>query len=74
MTRDALIQKYKHQLGGMVLDGLTHRDNAAKSLWVAQIMVKVEAVLSAIHSDMTAPTNGKPAPAAAKAATHEEKR
>ena len=64
MNRDALIQKYKHQIGGMILDGLTNRDSAAKSVWVGQIMAKVEAVLSAIHSDMT-PMNGRPAPAAA---------
>jgi hypothetical protein len=53
MSREQLFNKYKHVIAGMILDGMTHRTGAEKSLFIAQIFAKIESILAQIHQDMS---------------------
>lgn len=74
MTRQEFIEKYRHEFGGMVLDGATNQANgAALSLWLRNVLRKVDAILAAQYADLAPPEpvptptnghangNGKPA-------------
>lgn len=64
MTKDEFLEKWRHELSGMILDAATseHR-GAALGLFAREIMKKVDRHLVAMHNDFTAvpipPTKGK---------------
>lgn len=60
MTRDAFIERYRHEIGGMILDAATAGlHGEALSVFTRNILRKVDAVLAKMHADFATPTNGQ---------------
>ena len=63
MTRDEFIEKFRHEIGGMVLDAATSgRTGAELSVSCRYIMRRIDAVLAAAFDSLHPPV--KPAPPA----------
>ncbi len=62
MTRDEFIDKFRHEIGGMVLDAATaHRTGAELAVSIRFVMKKIDATLGAAF-DSLAPAPKQPAP------------
>lgn len=54
MSREDFIEKYHHQIAGIVLDGATgRREGEAMSIWLRLVMAKVDAVLNKAYGELT---------------------
>ena len=53
MTRDQFVEKWRHEVGGMILDAVTPREGAHAAMFVRQILKKVDAKLAEMHGDLT---------------------
>ena len=60
MTQADFLDKWRHEIGGMVMDAMAPRDGAHAALFVRQILKKVDAKLIEIWTAMN------PAPAVKK--------
>lgn len=63
MTRQEVIQKYRHELGGIVLDAMQHRSGAEAALFARTILARVEVILgNALDAYVPPkpPVNGQP--------------
>lgn len=69
MTREQLIQKHRHEIGGMVLDAaMKARAGAELSLFLRGVYAKIDAILGQAHHDaQPVGTNGKTQAPLAKA-------
>lgn len=56
MTQTEFLEKWKHEIGGMILDGATaEHKGAALGFFCREIMKKVDRTLVAMHNDLTKP-------------------
>ncbi len=51
MSKEELIDKYRHLVSGMILDGLQPRQGQELSVWVRDILAKTDRVLANIAHD-----------------------
>ncbi len=68
MTREEVILKHRHELGGLVMDALVGGQGAELSLRIRQIMVKVDQLIGRVY-DEAQPEKPKPLPTNGVAAT-----
>lgn len=55
LTREEFIEKWRHEVGGMILDGATLQATGAElGLFVRNILRKVDQRLGQMHHDLTA--------------------
>lgn len=52
MTQTDFIDKFRHEIGGMILDAVTPRDGAHLAMFARQILKKVDAKLSEMWNSM----------------------
>ncbi len=61
MTRDELVFKYRHELGGLVTDAaFAGRTGAQMAMQMRQAMVRIDGILAEIHAELTKPPEPKP--------------
>jgi hypothetical protein len=62
MTRQEFVERFRHEISGMVLDAIKPRDGAELAVFVRNIMRKVDAVVGqqydALQPEAKAPQNG----------------
>lgn len=56
MTKQAFIDKYKHELAGLVADAaVTARSGAPLAEWLRRSMQQIDAKLGSIYDELTTP-------------------
>jgi hypothetical protein len=55
VTKDEFIDKFRHELGGMVMDAMTPRDGAHAAAFVRQILRKVDNKLIEMYGALAQP-------------------
>lgn len=63
MTRDAFVFKWRHEIGGLVLDAATaQRTGANLSVALREVMRRIDQMLATMHGELV-PTPGQLPPA-----------
>ena len=51
-ARQAFIDRHKHELAGLILDGSMGRTGSDYALWARSIMSRIDAKLAAVYDDL----------------------